>query len=92
VFGLPDTALFGIAIIKNPTRGIGFNYKLNLPTEIHLSKFIEFEFTLNDDVYKGRLFTPLGPPPELGEQIIITVKKTAFHLTTEQVRHSCLLF
>jgi len=89
VFKLPDTALFGIALIKTANRGLGINFKLSLPTEIDLSQFAEFEFELNDDKYKGRLFTPIGPPPQLGEDIIVTVKKTAFHFDTAQVA-SCL--
>lgn len=85
MFKLPDSLLFGIATIKSSNRGMGFNYKLNAPTEIHLSRYQEFEFKVEDNTYKGSIYIPLGPPPELGDPIIITIKKTGFHLTHDQV-------
>jgi len=80
VFSIAEEPLFGIAIIKNPTRGIGFNFPLKKAISIYLSNYTEFEFKLNEDIYKGRLFTPTGRPRALGEDVQITVKKNCLSI------------
>jgi len=86
VFKLPDLLLYGIATIKSSKRGIGFNYKLKESIEIDLSRYQEFEFKIDENVYKGGIYIPLGPPPALGDNIIVTVKRTGFHLEIPQVK------
>jgi len=53
--------------------------------QLDLKKFIEFEFVLEESTYKGKIFIPQGPIPNLGDDIIVTIKRTAFNLTKEQV-------
>jgi len=40
---------------------------------------------LGEDHYTGKIFLPLGPPPILGDSIIITVRRTGFGLSDHQI-------
>jgi len=50
---------------------------------------LKIDFSLIKDKFKGRLFTPAGPPPKLGDEIVVTVKRTGFNLEKDQIQ-SCL--
>jgi len=85
VFNLTLSSVFGVATIKSENRGIGFNFKLKSPIKLDPSKFQEFEFIINNDTYRGTLLLNLGNEPKLGDLILITVAKTGFHFTDQQI-------
>lgn len=47
--------------------------------------FKYFKFKIADNTFEGKIFTPLGPPPQIGESIVVTIKKTGFNLTIDQI-------
>jgi len=85
VFGVSIQNLDGLAVIKSDTRGLGFNYSLKTPIEVDLERLSKFTFKLGKDTYTGKLFIPLGPPPLLGDEIIVTIQRTGFALTELQI-------
>lgn len=40
---------------------------------------------MEGDSYTGKIFIQAGPPPILGDQIIVTIKKTGFALSEDQI-------
>ena len=92
VSGLPFDVVFGVAIIKTKTRGVGVNFKLKEPLELDITKFSSFSFKSGSDVYKGRLFEERGPPPSLGDQVLVNVNKTGWHLEDDQIIEWLSLF
>lgn len=77
--------LDGLAIIKSDKRGPGFNYRLKTPIAIDQTRLSTFEFVIRGDRYKGKIYQQLGPPPKLGEEVIVTVKRTGLALTDDQL-------
>lgn len=55
-------------------------------------RFENFNFELAGDRYKGKIYIPLGPPPILGDLIIITVKRTGLSLTETEINNWLKLF
>jgi len=66
VFNIEESQVFGLAEFKSSDRGLGFNFKLHEPINIDLKAFETFGFKLGSDSYTGKIFIPVGPPPELG--------------------------
>jgi len=85
VFGLPKSSVFGVATNKSPGRGIGFNHKLKQPIKIVPSKLLDFTFIIGESTFTGRLLTNVGVAPSLGELIQVSIVRTGFHLTDEQI-------
>jgi hypothetical protein len=92
VSGLSFDVVFGVAIIKTKTRGVGVNFKLKEPIELDISKFNSFSFQSGSDVYKGKQFEEQGPPPSLGEPILVNVNRTGWHLEDNQIVEWLSLF
>lgn len=57
-----------------------------------LVRFENFEFQLAGDKYKGKIYIPLGPPPVLGDLMIITIKRTGLALTETEIYNWLRLF
>jgi len=85
VFGIELSNIDGLAFIKSDTRGPGFNFRLKRPIIVDEFKLANFNFQLGEDKYTGKFYIPLGPPPTLGDQVIVTIKRTGFALTEEQL-------
>jgi len=66
VFKIGEGSVFGLAEFKSKDRGIGFNFKLHNAVSLNLKDFETFTFKIEENIYKGKIFVPLGPPPELG--------------------------
>lgn len=49
------------------------------------NRYEPFEVTIGKDIYTGKLFVPTGPPPKLGEPVIVTVRRTGFHLSIDNI-------
>lgn len=86
VFNLAVADVIGVATNKSPGRGIGFNFKLKQPFKIIPSKLQEFKFVIGDATFSGRLLTNVGVAPSLGELVQISIVRTGFHLSDEQLR------
>lgn len=84
VFKLDRSKVFGVALIKNKDRTLSINYRLHKPVEINTEK-LEFEFKIAGSIYKGKIVLPLGPPPKLGEPVDVSVKKTGFKLSDDEI-------
>jgi len=70
VFKIDESSVFGLAEFKSKDRGVGFNFKLHNPVSLNLKEFEIFTFKIENNVYTGKIFVPLGPPPELGIIVI----------------------
>ncbi len=92
VSGLSFDIIFGVAIIKTKDRGVGLNFKLKEPVPLDLDKFRSFSFQIGPDTFKGCLFEERGPPPELGESVIVNVNRTGWHLEDHQIIEWLSLF
>jgi len=66
VFKISEADVYGLAEFKSKDRGIGFNFKLKKPINIDLGLFEVFQFQIGQNIYTGKIFVPVGPPPELG--------------------------
>jgi len=86
VFKIPLSAVFGIATIKSRDRGIGFNYKLKSAHDIDLAGLQSFEFRIGEDTFKGRILINLGPAPKLGDLVLVSVQRTGFSLSLDQIK------
>jgi len=51
-----------------------------------------FTFKIRGDEFSGKIFIQQGPPPILGDRIIVTISKTGFSLTADQLRNWLSLF
>lgn len=92
VFKLNQDVVFGVALIKTKDRGIGVNFKLKKDVPLDLEKTAKFDFVIGGDSYSGRLFTERGPPPALGEPVVVKASGFGFHLTAEQISDWLRLF
>jgi len=112
VFKINESEVFGLAEFKTEKRGVGFNFKLHQPACINLKDFEVFQFKIGDNTYTGKIFVPLGPPPQLGklifkklshsltlhslkslgDSIVVSIKKTGFHLSFNQIKNWLSLF
>jgi len=85
VFGLATNSVFGVATNKSPGRGIGFTFKLKQAIKIVPSKLQEFNFMIAESKFTGRLLTNVGIAPMLGELVQVSVIRTNFQLSEEQI-------
>jgi len=85
VFGLTTKVVFGVATNKSPGRGIGFTFKLKQNIKIIPSKLQEFSFIIGESKFTGRLLTNVGIAPSLGELVQVSVVRTNFALTEDQI-------
>lgn len=84
VFKLDRSQVFGVALIKNKDRTLGINYRLHKSVTFSADQ-VNFEFKLRGSSFKGKILLPLGPPPKLGEPVIVKVKKTGFKLKDDEI-------
>jgi len=76
--------LYGIALIQSDDRP--FMVKFQLSDTIYLEEIIgEFTRNIDNDEYNLKVIAPREPPPRLGENFSITLKKTKFNITLDQV-------
>jgi len=81
---LPGNLIYGIALNQSMDRSFLIDYELKeaidwcecLPT---------FDVEIDGVKYDGRKFAPKPRPPELGEEVVIRIKKTRFKLKPPQV-------
>lgn len=85
VFGLALQQVFGVATNKSPGRGIGFHFKLKQPIKIVPSKLQEFAFVIGEARFTGRLNTNVGVAPSLGELVQVSILRTGFQLSEDQL-------
>lgn len=55
-------------------------------------RYLSFTFEIGQDLFEGKTLVSLGPAPLLGEQVIISVQRTGFNLTVEQISQWLNLF
>lgn len=92
VFHLSLSHIYGIASIKNDTRGMGFNFKFKEKHNIDVFALKDFKFTIGADNFEGRILLSAGPPPKLGDPVLVSVERTGFHLSIQQIRNWLSLF
>jgi len=44
-----------------------------------------FTFEIGRDLFEGRILLSVGPPHKIGDPVIVSVQRTGFHLTLEQI-------
>ncbi len=84
VFKLGKSAVYGCALIKNKDRTLGINYRLHKPMIISEDQ-VNFEFELRGSKYKGKVQLPLGPPPKIGEPVVVKIKRHGFRMEEEEM-------
>lgn len=85
VFGLSLSHVKGVATIKAQNRGIGFNFWLKQAVRFNPARFQEFSFVIEGATFTGRLLLNTGVAPSLGETVQVSVVRTGFHITEEQI-------
>lgn len=87
---LPGSLISGIALNQSTDRSFMIDYDLSeaLPWD---DCPLRYEVTLDGAKYDGVKYVPKPKPPELGEEILIRIKKTRFkirpHQAAEWIKH-----
>jgi len=80
---LPGTLLYGIALNQSTDRSFLIDYELKESIEWSECP-VKYEVELNGSKFNGQKFVPKPKPAELGEEVLIRIKKTRFKIKPDQ--------
>lgn len=81
----PEGYLYGIALVQTKGKPFLFDYRLNCTVEIeNVPK--QFKIKLGENEYDLEFLMPAAPPACIGDEVVVSVKKTRWNLSPEQVQ------
>jgi len=81
---IPDSFLYGIALVQTKGKPFLFDYRLNcMIEEEKIPK--EFKITLGEHEYELTYLPQQSPPASIGDEVVVTVKRTRWNLSPDQV-------
>jgi len=79
----PNDLLYGISLIQVPDRPFMANFQLNELADVDMIPSV-IKCKIGGSEYEMSPVLPRAPPPNLGENFIITIKDTRFKITLKQ--------